>query len=59
MSDLELYVIQCNIAHFTRLLGTETDERVRGRVSALLDESQEKLKAALAARRSAIASVEH
>ena len=50
MSDLELYVIRENIARFTRLLDTEADQRTRGRILALLHESQEKLKAALAAR---------
>jgi hypothetical protein len=58
VSDLELYVIRENIARFTRLLDTETDERTRSLVSALLHESQEKLKTALAARHSAVASVD-
>jgi hypothetical protein len=56
VSDLELYVLQWNIAHFKRLLSTETDERVRRRVSALLDDTQRKLKATLAARRSGTAT---
>lgn len=52
MSDLELYVLQWNIAHFRRLLSTETDEGIRSRIAALLDDTQRKLKATLAARRS-------
>ena len=36
MSDLELYVLQWNIAHFRRLLSTETDEGIRSRIAALL-----------------------
>jgi hypothetical protein len=56
VSDLELYVLQWNIAHFRRLLSTETDEGIRRRVAALLDETQRKLKATLAARRSQRAS---
>lgn len=52
MSDLELYVIQANIAHFARLLDTETDEVLRSRISALLREAEQKLETALAARRS-------
>jgi len=54
VSDLEVYVIQANIAHFARLLDVETDERARRRISALLGEARQKLKAAIA-RRSVIA----
>lgn len=56
MSDLELYVLRWNIAHFRRLLSTETDEGIRKRIVALLDDTQQKLKATLAARRSQTAS---
>ena len=56
VSDLELYVLQWNIAHFRRLLSTETDEGIRSRIAALLDDTQRKLKATLAARRSKSAS---
>ncbi|MFO1097465.1 MAG: hypothetical protein U1E81_04100 [Xanthobacteraceae bacterium] len=56
MSDLELYVLQWNIAHFRRLLSTETDEGIRSRIATLLDDTQRKLKLTLAARRSKTAS---
>lgn len=48
VNKLELFVIRANIARFARLLGMETEEQTRIRLSALLDQEQQKLKTSIA-----------
>lgn len=47
VNKLELFVIRANIARFARLLGMETEEQSRSRLSALLNQEQQKLKAGM------------
>jgi hypothetical protein len=54
MNDLELFVVRANVERFTRMLSTEADKAVRGRISALLDEERRKLNSNVAACHCAI-----
>ena len=54
MDKLELFVLKANIARFARLLGVETEEQTRSRISALLNEARQKLKVVTAERRSSL-----